>query len=52
MITFECEKCQMFFLNRPFIVEACASVGMSNGKSTAEMLKIFMSAYHRKGHRR
>jgi hypothetical protein len=47
----ECDLCLIHFADLPGLVEACASVGISRGKSTGTMLKNFMWDYHIKGHK-
>lgn len=49
----DCVKC-MDYLHGSMsfaMMEACASVGISNGKTTEEMIIIWISAYHNKGHK-
>lgn len=33
------------------LIESCASVGISRGKSTQEMIVIYLSGYHNRGHK-
>lgn len=47
----DCPECVDFLYSAPHLVEACASVGISHNKSIKEMLVIFISGYHNRGHR-
>ena len=46
----DCPECVEHAYNAPFLVEACASVGMSQGKTTNQMIGEYMSHYHFNGH--
>lgn len=49
----ECSECMTLLLSDYWLIsEACASVGISNGRSTQEMMVIYLSAYHQVGHDR
>lgn len=45
-----CPDCLEHYVDRPHLVEACASVGIEHGKSTAEMLAGYFRDYHERGH--
>lgn len=49
----ECPECLMYLYDRRnvMLVEACASVGISRGKSTEEMLTSYLGWYHNHGHK-
>ena len=47
----ECMDCEQHAIREPHIVGACASVGIEHGKSTAEMMKIYLDGYHKRGHK-
>lgn len=44
-----CAKC-LEYMNRPGMVEACASVGIEHGKSTGQMLFEVTNHFHANGH--
>jgi len=47
-----CDKCREFyFAQGPGLVGACASVGIEHGKSTWEMIAIYLDRYHANKHR-
>lgn len=46
----DCPECVEFLYSAPYLVEACASVGMSQGKTTSQMINEYMSHYHFTGH--
>lgn len=47
-----CPKCRAYYLSKhDALVGACASVGIEEGRSTGEMLRLYMEGYHRDGHR-
>jgi len=49
----ECGECMEYLLaDYAMIREACASVGISRGKSTNDMVIVYMSGYHNSGHSR
>lgn len=45
----DCDKC-IDYMQSDGLVHACASVGIEHGKSTGEMLRISVEAFHAKGH--
>lgn len=47
----DCADCYAHYLSNPHIVSACASVGISHNRSTAELLTIFYRKFHADGHR-
>ena len=47
----DCPECVEWIYDKPMLVEACASVGLSNGRSTGDMFVEFVSRYHNRGHR-
>lgn len=47
----DCPKCMDHYLSNPFLVGACASVGIEHGVSTETMLARYLSVFHRNGHR-
>lgn len=53
MKTDECAACMMYQYGprNAMLLEACASVGISQGKTTEEMLAAFLREYHRRGHK-
>ena len=46
----DCDDCQEHAFSQPMLSEACASVGIEHGKSTYEMFKTYIAAYHFRGH--
>lgn len=47
----ECDKCMAYLETQDImLLEACASVAISRGKTTIDMLSIYMSAYHWNNH--
>jgi hypothetical protein len=46
----ECPACMAWLRENRFIVGACASVGISYNRSTGDMLRDFMNAFHARGH--
>ena len=46
----DCDRCEEYML-RPHFAGACASVGISHGKSTDEMVRVAVGAFHGRGHR-
>lgn len=47
----DCPECYEHFATNPFLVEACASVGIKHGADTATMLRRYLAVYHQRGHR-
>lgn len=47
----DCAACTAHMFDQPMLVEACASVGIEHGKSTAETFREYIGAYHFGGHR-
>lgn len=47
----DCPECLEYLYGHPHLIEACASVGISRGRSTSDMLVAHISGYHRRGHR-
>lgn len=49
----DCPQCMMFYFDQrnAMLIEACASVGISLGRSTNEMLVAYLSRYHRNKHK-
>lgn len=46
-----CTKCMIYYQAQPMLIAACASVGISRGKSTRQMMLGFLASYHQRGHR-
>lgn len=46
-----CDRC-FDYMRTPFLVEACASVGIEHGKSTDQMMRETIEAFHASGHRK
>lgn len=47
----DCPKCVNYLMDDyDAIMEACASVGMSRGKSANDMAVFLLSVYHDRGH--
>jgi hypothetical protein len=46
----ECGGCLEHLARQPFLVEACASVGIEYGKSTGAMLLDYFTRFHERGH--
>lgn len=46
----ECADCMMHIGRQPFLVEACASVGIEHGKSTEAMLWDYLVNFHERKH--
>jgi hypothetical protein len=47
-----CGECYLHFAEQPHLVGALASVGIEAGKSTWEMARDYMAAWHAYGHQR
>lgn len=47
----QCELCWKYHLTHPELEFACASVGVSRGLSTQEVLAAYLHDFHRKGHK-
>lgn len=47
----DCPECMAYLDSQPHLIASCASVGISHNKSTSEMVVIFLSGYHNRGHR-
>lgn len=47
----QCPDCWAHAASHPHLIGACASVGIEHGKSTAEMVRDYLAAYHERGHR-
>ena len=46
----ECGDCLMHLQAKPFLAEACASVGIERGKDTGTMLREYLADFHERGH--
>lgn len=46
-----CPDCLQHYYATPLLAEACASVGIEHGKSSAEMLSQYLAAFHERGHK-
>lgn len=46
----DCPECLKHLYGTDFLIEACASVGISRGLSTSEMLVRYLSTFHEQGH--
>lgn len=46
----ECGACMAYAASRPHLAGAAASVGISYGKSTAQMLREYFASFHERGH--
>ena len=46
----ECTDCMVYLGAHPFLVEACASVGIERGRDTGSMLWDYLSDFHERGH--
>jgi hypothetical protein len=46
----DCPECMDHVDNHPYLVGACASVGIERGKSTAQMFREYIVNYHFGGH--
>lgn len=46
----ECADCEQHALAEPMLAGACASVGIEHGKSTAQMVRLYLAGYHERGH--
>lgn len=46
----ECAECMQHFFDNPYILEACASVALDNGKTTKELFVMYISYYHNSSH--
>ena len=47
----ECGGCMGYLNSQPHMAGACASVGIERGKSTGQMLREYLEAFHERGHR-
>lgn len=47
----KCGKCLEYYFSNPYLVEACASVGIEKGKTTEEMLVEYLAQYHNDRHK-
>lgn len=45
----ECPLCQTE-ARTPFLVDACASIGVDYGLSTGQMLMVYLAGFHERGH--
>jgi hypothetical protein len=45
----DCDRCQRE-MDHPFLVTACASVGIEKGKSTGQMMREYIDSFHIRGH--
>ena len=49
----DCEKCNAYLLSLGWAaMHAFASVGIERGKSTAQMAREYLQAYHERGHQK
>jgi hypothetical protein len=46
----ECPECVGHRFGTPGLGEACASVGIENGRSASVMLREYLTAFHERGH--
>jgi hypothetical protein len=46
-----CDTCMRYWASQPYLGAACASVGIEHGKSTFQMVREYLAAYHERGHR-
>ncbi len=44
-----CQECSDY-MNEPRLIEACASVGIEKGKSTGQLLRETVNAFHARKH--
>lgn len=47
----DCPECVKHYMRQPFLMEAFASVGISQNKSTKQMAVEYFSGYHNRGHK-
>lgn len=47
----DCPECVKHYMRQPFLMEAFASVGISQGKSTKQMASEYFTAFHKRGHK-
>lgn len=47
----KCGKCLQYAYSQPFLLEACASVGIEHGKSSGQMIVDYLDYYHKSRHR-
>lgn len=46
-----CAECSQFMMDSPYLLESVASVAIETpGKSTADLLRDFINAYHARRH--
>ena len=46
----ECGGCVKYLNSQPHLAGACASVGIERGRSTGQMLREYLEAFHGRGH--
>jgi len=47
-----CAACMEHYFDSPSLIEAAASVGIERGKSTLQILRLYLTEYHRNKHRK
>lgn len=45
-----CGACEAYVAAQPHLIGALASVGITHGKSTAQMIREHLGSYHERGH--